>query len=81
MAIKPKEIIKTKSGRKTYLTDKEFEILKELMKGLFNNEVADNLSLSIRTVENHRFKITQKLECRNAIELTKLAIKLGIVKV
>ena len=81
MTIKPKEIIKTKSGKKVYLTYKELQILKEIMKGLFSHEVAENLSLAVRTVENHRHRIMKKLECRNTVELTKTAIKLGIVKV
>ena len=81
MAIKPKEIIKTKSGKKVYLTRMELKILKELMKGLFNYEIAESLSLSVRTVENHRCRMMKKLECRNSIELAKTAIKFGIVKV
>ena len=81
MAKRLQEIIKTKSGKEVYLTSTELKILEELMKGLFNYEVAENLSVSVRTIENHRHSMMKKLESRNAIELTITAIKLGIVKI
>ena len=76
-----REIIKTKSGKEVYLTRTELKILKEVGKGLFSHEIAKNLILSVRTVENHRQRMMKKLECRNVVELTITAIKLGIVKV
>ena len=61
------------------LTKREKEILQLIADGLSNQEVADKLFISLRTVETHRFNLTQKLDVKNAAGLVKEAIKRGLV--
>lgn len=61
------------------LTKREKEILKLIADGLSNQEIADQLFISLRTVETHRFNLTQKLDVKNAAGLVKEAIKRGLV--
>ena len=61
------------------LTKREKEILQLIANGLSNQEIADTLFISLRTVETHRFNLTQKLDVKNAAGLVKEAIKRGLV--
>jgi DNA-binding NarL/FixJ family response regulator len=61
------------------LTKREKEILQLIADGLSNQEIADKLFISLRTVETHRFNLTQKLDVKNAAGLVKEAIKRGLV--
>lgn len=61
------------------LTKREREIIALIVQGLSNQEIADRLFLSIRTVENHRFNLIQKLDVKNTAALVKKAIELGLV--
>jgi DNA-binding NarL/FixJ family response regulator len=61
------------------LTKREKEILQLIADGNSNQEVADKLFISLRTVETHRFNLTQKLDVKNAAGLVKEAIKRGLV--
>ncbi|MBC6489767.1 response regulator [Flavihumibacter stibioxidans] len=62
------------------LTRREKEILKMIASELSNQEIADSLCISLRTVETHRFNITQKLDVKNTAGLVKEAIKRGLVE-
>ena len=62
------------------LTKREKEILQQIADGLSNQEIADKLFISLRTVETHRFNLTQKLDVKNAAGLVKEAIKRGLVE-
>jgi len=44
-----------------------------------NQEIADKLYLSLRTVENHRNNLLQKLKVKNTAGLVKIAIQEGLV--
>jgi DNA-binding NarL/FixJ family response regulator len=61
------------------LTKREKEILKLIAEENSNQEIADKLFLSLRTVETHRFNLTQKLEAKNTVALVKEAIKRGLI--
>ncbi|MDQ3291447.1 MAG: response regulator transcription factor [Bacteroidota bacterium] len=61
------------------LTKREKEILKLIAEENSNQEIADKLFLSLRTVETHRFNLTQKLGAKNTVSLVKEAIKRGLV--
>lgn len=61
------------------LTDREREVLHLAAEGLTNTEIAARLSLSPRTVENHRASMMRKLGLGNQTELVRYAIKRGIV--
>ena len=57
------------------LSSKEIRILTEVAKGLNSQEIAELLELSIRTVENHRHRIMQRLEIKNVSGLVRFAIE------
>jgi DNA-binding NarL/FixJ family response regulator len=54
-------------------------LIQESISGQRSQEVADKLFISLRTVETHRFNLTQKLDVKNAAGLVKEAIKRGLV--
>lgn len=63
------------------LTKVETKIVKLLVgKAMTNKEVADELGRSVRTIENHRHRLMNKLKTKNAIELTKKIINMGLAK-
>jgi two-component system response regulator NreC len=55
------------------LTERERDVLRLVAQGLTNNEVAGELSISVRTVESHRAKIQAKLGVKSRAALTKAA--------
>ncbi|MCR6638576.1 MAG: response regulator transcription factor [Sporocytophaga sp.] len=61
------------------LTKREKGILKMIINGNSNREIADSFTISIRTIETHRFNIMKKLKVKNAAELVKLALENKIV--
>ena len=61
------------------LTKREKEILKLIAEEHSNQQIADQLFISLRTVETHRLNITQKLGVKNAAGLVKEAIKRGLI--
>lgn len=63
------------------LSRRELEILKLLAESKSNKVIADELCISIKTVEKHRTNIMQKLEIHNIVDLVKYAIKNGIINV
>ncbi|MBN1456746.1 MAG: response regulator transcription factor [Sedimentisphaerales bacterium] len=60
------------------LTKTEVKILKQIGTGKSNKQIAADIDRSIRTVENHRHRLMQKLGVKNAVELTKIAINMGL---
>ncbi|MET3875887.1 response regulator transcription factor [Chitinophaga sp. OAE865] len=62
------------------LTRREEEILKLIAEEYSNQEIADLLFISLRTVETHRLNLTQKLAVKNTAGLVKEALKRGIVE-
>jgi DNA-binding NarL/FixJ family response regulator len=63
------------------LTEREVEILQEITKGMTNQQIADNLHISVRTVEAHKSNIMKKLKINSTAELVVYAIKNRIVKI
>lgn len=57
------------------LTDRELEVLREICAELTNKEIAEKLSISVRTVDAHRRNLLQKTGARNTAGLVKYAIK------
>jgi DNA-binding NarL/FixJ family response regulator len=74
-------------GRKTLksrtsldtVTQREKEILKLLGEGYQNKEIAEMLSISVKTVEKHRANIMGKLDLHNAAALTAFAFEHGLI--
>lgn len=64
---------------KIVLTEKETDVLRLLCKGLSNNEIADKLYLSVRTVEGYRNKLLQKTNSANVLNLVIYALKNKLV--
>jgi|AGTN01.1.fsa_nt_gi Response regulator containing a CheY-like receiver domain and an HTH DNA-binding domain len=62
------------------LTAREREVLRLIAQGLKNREIADTLSIAIKTVETHRTKIMQKLDLHNSAELATYAIRRGLIE-
>jgi DNA-binding NarL/FixJ family response regulator len=61
-------------GKKSvHLTRREIEIIKKIAEEKNNQEIADELNISLRTVETHRRNIMQKLEAKSMISLLKYA--------
>lgn len=61
------------------LTDREREILVLLAKDKTNKEVASILSISAKTVDYHRSNLMRKLDIHSKVELTKFAIRNGLI--
>jgi DNA-binding NarL/FixJ family response regulator len=62
-------------------TEREFEVLEQICKGCSNQEIADTLCISPRTVERHRANIFEKTGSKNSVNLVMYAIKNNLVKV
>jgi two-component system invasion response regulator UvrY len=63
------------------LTDKEFEVFRQLALGRSVNEVASQCHLSPSTVGTHLYHIKQKLGAQNAAELALIAVRSGVIEV
>lgn len=62
------------------LTARENEVLKLIAEGHSSKEIAKTLVISVKTVERHRANILQKLEMRDRTELTRYAIRAGLIE-
>jgi two-component system response regulator NreC len=63
------------------LSERELEVLRLIALGHTNNEIAEQLYLSVRTVESHRAHIQQKLSMTTRSELVRYAIERGLIDV
>jgi len=61
------------------LTSREREILKLIAEGYKNKEIAEELCISVKTVEKHRSNLMEKLNLHNVQALTAFAIEKGLV--
>ena len=73
-----KKSLKDKTSFET-LTSREREILKLIAEGYKNKKIADDLCISVKTVEKHRANLMEKLNLHNAQTLTTFAIEKGLV--
>jgi DNA-binding NarL/FixJ family response regulator len=62
------------------LTPRELEIVKLIAEGLTSEEIAEQLVISKKTVDRHRANVLEKLGMRNRVELTRYAIRRGLVE-
>jgi DNA-binding NarL/FixJ family response regulator len=78
-------IKKAKSGtdestsKESQLSKRELEVLRLFAEGYSNQEIADKLFISIRTVESHKNHIMQRLELKSSVDLVKFAIRNNMV--
>jgi len=63
----------------THLTKREKEILKLIAEEYTNPEIAEQLFISIRTVDTHRRNLLEKIGAKNTVGLVKYAIKEGLL--
>lgn len=66
--------------RQNLLTPREDEVLKLIAEGHPSKSIADKLTISLKTVEHHRANILQKLGMRDRTELTRYAIRAGLIE-
>jgi two-component system, LuxR family, response regulator DctR len=59
-------------GRLDELTERERDVMRLVARGLPNKLIADQLSISVRTVEVHRARVCDKMEVKSAVELANL---------
>jgi two-component system, NarL family, invasion response regulator UvrY len=61
------------------LSNREMQVLVRLARGATTREVSEGLSLSLSTVETYRSRILEKLSLRNNSDLTRFAIRRGLI--
>lgn len=65
-------------GKLADLTDRELEVLALIGQGLTSKEIAKLLHRSEKTIENHRYALSKKLEGASAVELASIATQAGL---
>lgn len=70
----------SESASSSLLTPREEEILKLIAEGHSGKEIADMLVLSPKTVERHRANLLEKLGMKDRLELTRFAIRTGLIE-
>ena len=73
---KPKAV-----SKQEMLTEREKELLRQLISGQKTAEIGKTLGISPKTVQKHKTNIFEKMEVTNLVQLTRLAYELGIEKV
>ena len=64
----------------TLLSDREFQVLRALVSGKTVSEIADALSLSVKTVSTHKARLMQKIGVENNGELFRYAMRHGLIE-
>lgn len=67
------------SQKNTTLSDRELQVIELVAAGLTNQEIADNLEISKRTVDNHISNILNKTKTSNRVALVRWALQSGKV--
>lgn len=75
------DISETYELEEVQLSKREVEILEKVAEGNSSDEIASLLNISVTTVSKHRQNILNKLGLKNAVQLTRFAIRNGYVKV
>lgn len=68
------------AGSPDGLSERELSVLRMVALGYTNNEIAEQLFLSVRTVETHRAHIQQKLRLRARSDLVRYALRHGLIE-
>ncbi len=69
-----------KENRQKSLSDREMEVFKLFAEGFSNREIAEQLFISVRTVETHKNNIMKKINIKTTVDLVKFAIKNNIIE-
>lgn len=63
----------------TSLSDREFEVMRLLGAGVSNNEIADRLSISIKTVSTYRTRLMEKMGFTTTADIIRYAVENGLI--
>jgi len=81
-AWKVKSVLQQNTSLDSYasqpLTETEIKVLKSIVKGMSNKEIAQLFHRSIRTIENHRAHLMKKLNVDSSVELVRKAVTVGL---
>jgi DNA-binding NarL/FixJ family response regulator len=61
-----------------FMTERELDVLRLVVRGLTSAEIADELDIGKRTVESHRANLLRKLGARSTADMVRFAIENGI---
>lgn len=62
------------------LSDREIQVLRRIASGSSNREIADAYNLSVKTVDTYRSRLLKKLDLKNNAEITRFALKNGLIE-
>jgi two-component system, NarL family, response regulator NreC len=74
-----KQLVAEGSDELALLTEREREVLQLVAEGKTSQEIADQLFVSIKTVQTHRMHIMEKLDAHDRTDLVRHAIRLGVI--
>jgi DNA-binding NarL/FixJ family response regulator len=74
-----KRLVEEGSDELALLTEREREVLQLVAEGKTSQEIADQLFVSIKTVQTHRMHIMEKLDAHDRTDLVRHAIRLGVI--
>ena len=75
-----RDVLDGGEGRGEELTPREEEVVKLIAEGHSAREIADTLVISVKTVDRHRANVLAKLGLRDRLDLTRFAIRAGLVE-
>jgi two-component system secretion response regulator SsrB len=61
------------------LTTRQFEVMRLVAEGHRTRDIADQLKLSVKTVESHRGEVMKRLEMHGVVKLVRYAMQVGLV--
>jgi DNA-binding NarL/FixJ family response regulator len=67
-------------SRAASLTNREMEVLRYIARGMSKKEIAKTMHLSVKTIENHSASIMSRLDIHDRVELTRFAIREGLIE-
>ncbi|HHY26306.1 MAG TPA: response regulator transcription factor [Desulfitobacterium dehalogenans] len=70
---------KENNGSASNLTEREKEVLRYIALGYTNKEIGESLLVSVKTVETHKARIMEKIQCQKRSELVRYAINHGYI--
>jgi two-component system response regulator DctR len=71
-----RQALKRLRDRLQELTERERDVMRLVVDGLPNKRIADQLDISVRTVEVHRARVFDKMEVKSAVELANMLRKM-----